>query len=114
MISRAAQEQEERRNEMTSENVSAPNEKYEKDPKRKVSRLDSNALIQGLERIRECLEQRLVRLEAAARERPQPRNTERSELECELQERIHEYEEAQLRLRTQNERRDQEWRTALE
>jgi hypothetical protein len=86
------------------------------DPKRRTSRLDSNALIQGLERLRDCVEQRLNRLEAAARERAaQPAPVlGASELEQKLQRRIAEYDEAQLRLRAQAERHEQEWRTALE
>jgi hypothetical protein len=103
---------------MTGENLAATNENHEGDPKRRISRLDSNALIQGLERLRECFEQRLVRLEALARERvAQPAPVpfpDRTELELQLQQRIAEIEEAQLRLRTQAERREQEWRAALE
>jgi hypothetical protein len=105
---------------MTGENLAATNEHQESDLKRRSARLDSNAIIQGLERLRECFEQRLVRLEVMARERaaqavpvpvPVP---DRTELELKLQQRIAEIEEAQLRLRTQAERREQEWRAALE
>jgi hypothetical protein len=99
---------------MTGENLAATNENQEPDPKRRISRPDSNALIQGLERLRECFEQRLVRLEGMARERAAPPVADRTELEHKLQQRIGEIEDAQLRLRTQAERREQEWRTALE
>jgi hypothetical protein len=99
---------------MTGEYRAVTNESNDPDPKRKISRLDANTLIQGLERVRECFEQRLGRLEAAARERTVEPVADRSELEQQLQQRINEYEEAQLRLREQAERREQEWRTALE
>jgi len=99
---------------MTGENVPATNENHDHDSKRRISRVDTNALIQGLERLRECVEQRLNRLEAAAREQAALVVPEPSELERKLQQRIAEYEEAQLRLRAQAERREQEWRTALE
>jgi hypothetical protein len=101
---------------MTGENLAANNEHPEGDPKRKVSiaRLDSNALIQGLERLRDCFEQRLVRLEAMARERAVPPVLDRTELELKLQQRIGEFEEAKVRVRLQAERREQEWQAALE
>ena len=99
---------------MTGENVSATNDNHDPDPRRKISRLESNALIQGLERLRECFEQRLGRLEAVAREQTADPVAGRSELDQQLQERIHDYEEEQLRLRSQAERREREWRTALE
>jgi DNA repair exonuclease SbcCD ATPase subunit len=96
------------------ENVPPGNENHDHDPRRRISRPDSNALIQGLERLRESVEQRLVRLEAVARERAAQPVLEPSELEQKLQQRIAEYEEAQIRLRTQADRREQEWRAALE
>jgi hypothetical protein len=99
---------------MTGEYRATTNENHDPDPKRKISRVEANTLIQGLERVRECFEQRLGRLEAAARERTEQPVADRSELEQMLQQRIDEYEEAQLRLRAQAERREQEWRTALE
>jgi hypothetical protein len=99
---------------MTGENLATTNENHDAEPKRKTSRLDSNALIQGLERLRECFEQRLVRLESMARERVAQPVPDRTELELKLQQRISEIEDAQVRLRTQAERRDQEWRAALE
>jgi hypothetical protein len=101
---------------MTGENLAATNENPEGDPKRRVSiaRLDSNALIQGLERLRDCFEQRLVGLEAMARERAVPPVLDRTELELKLQKRIGEIEEAQLRLRHQAERREQDWQATLE
>jgi hypothetical protein len=99
---------------MTGENLAASKENHESEAKRKVARLDSTALVQGLERLRECFEQRLVRLEAMARERVPPPVLDRTELELKLQQRIVEIEEAQVRLRTQAERRDQEWQAALE
>jgi hypothetical protein len=99
---------------MTGEHVPLTHETHDPEPKRKISRLDSNALIQGLERLRERIEERLERLEAVARERAQRAVPERSELEQRLQQRIHELEEAQHRLWAQAERRDQEWRVAVE
>src|SRR4051812_23657290 len=99
-----------RRGGMTGDNL-ATHENPDPDPKRSTSRLDSNALIQGLERLRECVEQRLSRLEAVARERAAQEAVAReraaqpvpvlgpTELEHKLQKRIAEYEEAQLRLR---------------
>ena len=99
---------------MTGEYRATTNDNHDPDPKRKISRVDANTLIQGLERVRECFEQRLGRLEAAARERTVEPVADRSELEQMLQQRINEYEEAQLRLRAQAERREQEWQTALE
>src|SRR4051812_49712422 len=99
---------------MTAEYRAATNENHDPDPKRKISRLEANTLIQGLERVRECIEERLGHLEAAARERTAEPVADRSELEQVLQQRINEYEEAQLRLRAQAERREQEWRAAPE
>jgi hypothetical protein len=99
---------------MTGENFPPRGENPDPDPKRRISRIDSNALIQGLERLRECVEQRLVRLESVARERAAAPAHQPSELEQELQHRIAEYEEAQARFRTQAERREQEWRAAVE
>lgn len=99
---------------MTGEYRAATNENHDPDPKRKISRLEANTLIQGLERVRECFEERLGRLEAAARQRTAEPVADRSELEQVLQQRINDYEEAQLRLRTQAERREQEWLAALE
>jgi DNA repair exonuclease SbcCD ATPase subunit len=105
---------------MIGENVPPGSEDHDHDrdhdPKRRISRPDSNALIQGLERLREIIEQRLARLESVARERERavPPVLDRSELEQKLQQQIASYEEAQLRLRAQAERREQEWRTSLE
>jgi hypothetical protein len=99
---------------MTGEYRAITNENHDPDPKRKISRVDANTLIQGLERVRDCFEQQLGRLEAAARERTEPPVADRSELEQKLQQQISKYEEAQLRLRTQAERHDQEWRAAVE
>jgi hypothetical protein len=99
---------------MTGEHLAVSSENHDSDSKRRISRLDSNALIQGLERLRECLEQRLVQLEAMARERAEYKAADRPEFEQRLQERISEYEEAQHRLRAQAERREQEWQAALE
>jgi hypothetical protein len=99
---------------MTGENLAATNETHDPDSKRKISRLDANSLIHGLERLRECFEQTLGRLEAAARERTAQPVGDRSELETALQHRINEYDEAQLRLRAQAGRREQEWRASLE
>jgi DNA repair exonuclease SbcCD ATPase subunit len=96
------------------ENVRPSNEDSDHDLRRRISRPDSNALIQGLERLRESIEQRLVRLEAMARERAALPAHEPSKLEKGLEQRIAEYEEAQLRLRSQADRREQEWRAALE
>jgi DNA repair exonuclease SbcCD ATPase subunit len=99
---------------MMGENVPPGTENHDPDPRRRISRPDSNALIQGLERLRESVEQRLVRLEAVARERAALPVPEPSDLERKLQQRITEYEEAQVRLRAQAERREQEWRASLE
>jgi hypothetical protein len=99
---------------MTGEYRAVTNENHEPDPKRRISRVDASTLIQGLEQLRECFEHRLGRLEAAARERTVQPAADRSELEQMLQQRINEIEEAQLRLRAQAERRDQEWQSALE
>jgi hypothetical protein len=103
---------------MIGENVPPGSEDHDHDhdPKRRISRPDSNALIQGLERLREIIEQRLARLESVARERERaaPPVLDRSGLEQKLQQQIASYEEAQLRLRAQAERREQEWRTSLE
>jgi hypothetical protein len=99
---------------MTGDSAAATNENHEPDPKRSISRLDASALIQGLERLRACFEQRLSRIEALARDRPQPSVLDRTELEQELERRIAECEQSQLRLRAQNDRHEQEWRTTLE
>jgi exonuclease VII large subunit len=99
---------------MTGENVPPRNENHDPDPRRRISRPDSNALIQGLERLRERVEQRLVRLEAVARERAEAPVHEPSELEQKLRRRIAEFEEAQARLRTQADRREQEWQASVE
>jgi DNA repair exonuclease SbcCD ATPase subunit len=107
---------------MIGENVPPGSEDHDHDhdPKRRISRPDSNALIQGLERLREIIEQRLARLESVARERERERERaappvlDRSGLEQKLQQQIASYEEAQLRLRAQAERREQEWQTSLE
>ncbi len=99
---------------MTGEYRAATHENHDPDPKRKISRVDANTLIQGLEQVRECFEQGLGRLEAAARERTEQPVANRSELEQTLERRINEYEEAQLRVRAQAERHEHEWRDALE
>ena len=99
---------------MTGDNSSPGNENQAHDPKRRIPRPDSNALIQGLERLRECIERRLKALEAAVRQQTGPTVSEPSDAQGEFQQRIAEHEAAQLRLRLQAERRDQEWRTALE
>jgi hypothetical protein len=99
---------------MTGENLATTNDSHDPDPKRRISRIDSNALIQGLERLRECFEERLARLEAIARDRVAAPVSDRSELELKLQHRITEIEEAQVRLRHQAERREQEWRASME
>jgi hypothetical protein len=99
---------------MTGENVAVTNENLDLEAKRKISRLESNALIQGLERLRECVEQRLSRLETMARERLAQPVLDRSELELKLERQLGEVEEAQLRVRAHAERREQEWRSALE
>jgi DNA repair exonuclease SbcCD ATPase subunit len=99
---------------MTAENVSHRNENHDAEPKRRISRLDSNALIRGLERLRERVEQRLVRLEAVAVERAVAPAHDPSELEQKLQRRIADIEEAKVQLRAAAERREQEWQTAFE
>src|SRR3982750_3921953 len=96
---------------MIRENGQSRDEHQDNDTRRKITRLDSNPLIQGLERLRECVEQRLHRLEALARERAATPVLDAPELERRLQQRIAEFEEAQLRLRAQAERRELEWRT---
>jgi DNA repair exonuclease SbcCD ATPase subunit len=103
---------------MTGEHLPLTNDHLDNDPKRRASRPDTNALIHGLERLRDCIEQRLSRLEALARERaagavPTP-TPEYSELERSLQRQISEYQEAQVRVRAQADRHEQEWRSALE
>src|SRR4051812_12193571 len=103
-----------RRGRMTGENGPSTTDHHEHDPRRRIARGDSNALIQGLERLRECVEGRLEGLERAARERAAPPAMAPSELEQRLQQRIAEHEEAQLHLRTLADRRDQEWQAALE
>jgi DNA repair exonuclease SbcCD ATPase subunit len=99
---------------MTGENIPPTRETHDIDSRRWISRLDSNALIQSLERLRECFEQRLSQLEAVARERAPLPIPVTSQLERELQRRIAEYEEAQRRLRSQADRQEQEYRAALE
>jgi hypothetical protein len=99
---------------MTGDNSPPANENQANDPKRRIPRPDSNALIQGLEHLRECIERRLKGLEAATRRQPGATVREPAGVEGEFQQTIVEYEEAQLRLRLQAERRDQEWRAALE
>jgi hypothetical protein len=96
------------------ENGPNTTEHHDHDPRRRISRGDTTILLQGLERLRECIEQRLKGLETLARERTGRPNPPASELEQRLQQTIAEYEEAQLRLRAQAERREQEWRTSLE
>jgi hypothetical protein len=103
-----------RRGGMIGENGQSRDENHDHDTKRKMSRLDSNALIQGLERLRESVEQKLYRLETLARERAAEAVPDAPELDLRLKQRIADFEEAQLRLRAQTERREQEWRTALE
>jgi hypothetical protein len=107
---------------VAGEHVLSTGENHEQEPRRRNPRFDSNSnpLIQGLERLRDCVEQRLVRLEALARERvdgaaalPAPVG-EPAALEQRLQQQIAEYQEAQSRLRALAERREQEWKTALE
>ena len=97
-----------------AENVPPSNEHHDHDPKRRIPRPDANALIQGLERLREHVEQGLIRLEATARERAAAPADATSELERKLRKSIAEYEETQQRFRAQVERREHEWRTALD
>jgi hypothetical protein len=99
---------------MTGENIPPTREAHDQDSRRRTSRLDSNALIQGLERLRECFERRLGQLEAAVRERATRPIPVVTQLERELQRRINEYEEAQRRLRSQADRQEQGYREALE
>lgn len=84
------------------------------DPRRRDSRPDSNPLVEGLERLRECFEQRLGRLEALACDRASRPVAATSDLEQDLVRRIAEHEEAQARLGAQADRREQEWRASLE
>jgi hypothetical protein len=99
---------------MTGDNSPPTNENQGNDPRRRLPRLDPNALILGLERLRECVEQRLKSLEMAARRHAATTPREPSQLERELHQRIAEHDEAQVRSRMQTERREHEWRVALE
>jgi hypothetical protein len=109
----------ERRHEMTGDTVPPGHDGHRHpglDARRGTMRLDPNALIQGLERLRECVGRRLEDLETLARERvsASPTAADPPEPQGLLQRRIAEFEEAQRSLREQADRREREWREALE
>jgi DNA repair exonuclease SbcCD ATPase subunit len=103
-----------RSGDMTGEYIPPGGEDHDHGPKARIPRPDSIALIQGLERLRDVVDQRLARIETLARERAAPPASSRSDLEKKLQQQIADYEEAQRRLIAQAERREQEWQLSLE
>lgn len=82
--------------------------------RRGTSRPDPATLLQGLDRLREFVHQRLDRIETIARDRGAALPAEPSEREKELRRRIAELEDRQTRLVAEARRREQEWETDLE
>jgi DNA repair exonuclease SbcCD ATPase subunit len=82
--------------------------------KRTSSRPGHVALLQGLERVREGIQQRLDQIEDIARRRAEPPSGANSGRERELERRIAELEEAQARSRDEARRREEQGREAVE
>ncbi len=72
------------------------------------------ALLQGLERVRECIRQRLDQIEDLARQRIESPSRASSDRERELEGRIADLEEAQARSRDEGRRREEQGREAIE
>jgi hypothetical protein len=83
-------------------------------PRRAPARPDPLGLIQGLDRLREVLHQRLDRIETMALERGDAPAADPTAREQELCRRIAELEERHTRLVAEAKRREQEWQNNLE
>ncbi len=98
-----------------AENVPPGHEVPDHDPRRKSPHPDPNALVQGLEQLRDHIAERLERLETMALDRANHASAgPANELERRLQQRISEYEQAQSRLAAQAQQYEQDWSAALE
>ncbi len=82
--------------------------------KRASSRPGPVALLQGLERVREGIRQRLDQIEDLARRRAEPSSRASLDRERELEGRIAELEDAQARSRDEGRRREEQGRDAIE
>jgi hypothetical protein len=98
---------------MTSDHPSTTSTPHGPGPARGPARPDPLPLLQGLERIRDTLRQRLDRLEAMVHERAAAPGAEPSVREFELRKRIGELEERQRMLVSEARRREQEHDAAM-
>ncbi len=99
---------------MAANQVPRPGDRPGQESKRASSRPGPVAVIQGLERVRECIRQRLDRIEDLARQRAEAPSRASSDRERELEGRIAELEDAQARLRDEGRRREELGRDAIE
>jgi DNA repair exonuclease SbcCD ATPase subunit len=99
-----------------SKHVPPASEPHGPEPRRRVARPGALPPLGDLERLRDRIQERLDQVEALARERlgSLPPRVETPEQEGALLRRIAELEEAGERLRTQADRREQEWHDAVE
>jgi hypothetical protein len=102
---------------MASDLPTTPGNSQPSRPRRAGARPDPFPLLQGLDRIRDFVHQRLDRIEALSLERgasAAASSADPSEREQELRRRLAEAEERQGRIVAEARRREQEWLTGLE
>lgn len=98
---------------MSSDPVTTAGNPQASRPRRAPARPDPHGLIQGLDRLREVLHQRLDRIETLALERGEAPAADPTAREQELRRRIAELEERQTRLVAEAKRREQEWQNNM-
>lgn len=99
---------------MVGNQLPRPGDRPGQETKRASSRPGPVALLQGLERVREGIRQRLDQIEELARRRAEPPSRASLDRERELEGRIAELEEAQARSRDEGSRREEQGREAIE
>ena len=104
---------------MTGKSASSTTEPKENRPRRALAapsgaRPDTATLIQGLDRLRDGLIQRLERIESIAVEQARLLDQDSSEREEFLRDRVSVLEAAQARLQAEAKRREQEWLAVLQ
>jgi hypothetical protein len=103
---------------MTGEHVPIATEPHDPEPRRRAARAGGPPPLADLERLRDAIKDRLDQIEALARERlaapPAAPSDDATELERGLLRKVADLEEDNERLRTEEDRREQEWRAMIE
>jgi hypothetical protein len=99
---------------MSSEFPTLPGSAQATRARRGANRPDPAPLLQGLDRLREAVHQRLDRLEALALERGETPPANPTEREQELRRKVADLEDRQARLVAEAKRREKEWEAGME